>query len=260
MLFHNSNRSNTNNINNNIILNNDFYLPIFINLNNTGECNITKINRIKLVPNSEEQTIKILGILLDNKLNFKEHIEYVRSRISRSIYTLKQMRNILDSRHLKLLFFSYIKSHVDYSDLFYCLTNKKTIYPLEIIYKKAIRIISGADYRAHTKPLFIENKILPIKENSEFNILKLMYRCDRGNFPNCIKDFWRKNRDVSGREGRNADKFFQETIKAKYLDGCPYFYFPKLYNELPDEFKLIVTEKEFAKKVKSYLFDKLVED
>ena len=253
MLFHNSNRNNNN------IITNELYLPIFINLNNIGETNIAKIKLIKHVPNSEEQNIKILGILLDNKLNFKDHIEFVHSKICRSIYTLKQMRNILDLRHLKLLFSAYLKSHVDYADIFYCLASKKSIQPLEIIYKKAIRILSGANYRDHTKPLFIQNKILPIKENSELNILKLMFRCDRGNFPDCIKKVWRKNREVSGRDGRNADKYFQESINAKYLEGCPYFYYPKLYNDLPDEFKIINTEKEFSKKIKKYLLESLIE-
>jgi hypothetical protein len=110
MLFHKSNRSNNNsdnnlgNINNHVVNNNQTYLPIFVNLNNTGENNITKINIIKRVPNEEERSIKILGIFLDDKLNFKEHIEYVRTKISRSIYTLKQMKHILDCLHLKMLF------------------------------------------------------------------------------------------------------------------------------------------------------------
>ena len=63
---------------------------------------------------------------------------------------------------------------------------KKTLYPLELLYKKAIRIVSGVNYRDHTMRLFIKHKILPIKENSELDILKLMFRCDCGDLPNCI--------------------------------------------------------------------------
>ena len=170
------------------------------------------------------------------------------------------MRNLLDGMHLKLLFSAYIKSHIDYADIFYCLCNKRTLLPLEKIYKKAIRILEGANYRAHTIPLFIKNKILPIKENSTLNTLKIMFRCDRGNFPHCIKDFWRRNRNVSGRDSRNKDKFYHETINYNHLENHPYFSFPKLYNELPDDFKLpAVGEKEFVKLVKSYLFDSLEE-
>ena len=264
MLFHNSNRRNNTvqNNNNQINLQDDLafdvpYLPIYINLNNTGENNITKISLVKVVPNCDQNAIKVLGFWLDNKLNLKVHIDHVYSKISRSLYSLKMMKRLLDNRHLKLLFSAYLKSHIDYADIFYALASKKTLHPLEMIYKRAIRIISGANYRDHTKPLFISNKILPIKENSEFNILKLMFRCDRGDFPNCIKDFWRKNREISGREGRNAGKFYQETINAKYLEHCPYFYFPKLYNDFPDGYKSIVSEKEFTKAVKSYLFERL---
>ena len=86
-----------------------------------------------------------------------------------------------------------------------------------------------------------------------------MFRCDCGDLPNCIKDFWRRNREVSGREGRFADRFYQETINAKYLENCPYFYYPKLYNDLPDDLKNLANEKEFTREVKSLLFSRLSE-
>ena len=50
---------------------NDFlYLPLFLNLNNDGETRIDKVKLIKSVPNESQSTIKVLGVLLDNKLNF----------------------------------------------------------------------------------------------------------------------------------------------------------------------------------------------
>ena len=267
MLFQNKKRHNpsqlTNNnalvVNEDIIVNN-VALPIVINLNNVGENISNKISFITQVPNSEEHSIKVLGILLDDKLTFKDHIDYIYSKISRSLYTLKQMRNILDCHHLKLLFSAYLKSHLDYADIFYCLCNKRTLNPLTLLYTKAIRVLSGAAYLDHTKPLFLENKILRINENSEFNILKLMFRCDRGNLPHCLKSYWRKCMSVSGRESRNGDKFYQEKINFNYLANCPYFCYPKLYNNLPEEFRLLTEEKEFAKKVKEYLFDRYEEE
>ena len=240
------------------IQNNNPYLPIFVNINNIGESDPAKISAIKLVPNANEESIKVLGIYLDDKLNFKSHIERIHSKISKSLYTLKQMRHILDGRHLKLLFCAYIKSHIDYGDVFYCLCSKSTLHPLEMIYKKAIRILSGVGYRDHTIPLFIENNILPICENSDFDILKIMYRCDRNNLPKCLLNFWRRNRDVSGRDGRNANKFFQETINYKYLERHPLFYFPKLFNDLNDDLKIIEDEKEFIRTVKTSMLEGLV--
>ena len=251
MIFRSSNKFNI------PIFNNSPYLPIFLNLNNSGESDITKISPIKLVPNSEEKAIKVLGIYLDDKLNFKHHINIVHSKINKALYSLKQMRHLLDGLHLKLLFCAYLKSHLDYADIFYCLCNKSTLRPLELIYKKALRIMCGVGYRDHTKPLFILHNILPVKDNSDFNILKIMFRYDNGNLPRCLNDFWRRNIEVSGREGRNADKFYQETINFNYLEKHPFFYFPKLFNDLPDNIRSLDTEKEFNRQVKAVLFDNL---
>lgn len=237
--------------------NNSPYLPIFLNLNNVGEIDITKITPIKIVPNAEEKTIKVLGIYLDDKLNFKQHINVVHAKISKAMYSLNQMKHILDGFHLKLLFSAYLKSHLDYADIFYCLCNKTTLKPLELVYKKAIRILSGAGYRDHTKPLFIHHNILPIKENSDFNILKVMFRRDHSSLPKCLNDFWRRNIDVSGRGGRNADNFYQESINFNYLEKHPFFYFPKLFNELPNNIKCLESEKEFNKQAKAWLMDNL---
>ena len=229
-------------------INNTPHFPVFFNMNNFGESDNNKITLIKLVPNDEEQAIKVLGIFLDNKLNFKVHISTVHAKLSKSIYSLKQMRHLLDGNHLKLLFSSYVKSHLDYADIFYCLCSKATLRPLELLYKKAIRILSGAGYRDHTLPLFKDNNILPITENSHLNILKLMYRCDHRSLPNSITDFWRRNRE----------NFYQETININYLENHPLFFFPKLYNELDQDLKELLDGKEFGKKVKSLLLDSLV--
>ena len=40
--------------------------------------------------------------------------------------------------------------------------NKTNITRLEKIQKKAVRIITKSSYNAHTTPLFINNKILPV--------------------------------------------------------------------------------------------------
>ena len=54
MIFQSSNKFNI------PIFNNSPYLPTFLNLNNSGESDITKISPIKLLPNSEEKAIKVL--------------------------------------------------------------------------------------------------------------------------------------------------------------------------------------------------------
>ena len=65
---------------------NDFlYLPLFLNLNNYGETRIDKVKLIKSVPNESQSTIKVLGVLLDNKLNLQSYNQYPRQSLDLSI-------------------------------------------------------------------------------------------------------------------------------------------------------------------------------
>ena len=53
-------------------------LPIFINLNHNGGNDLSKISRISLVPNS----VKILGLNIDNHLSMTEHVNKIFPSLS----------------------------------------------------------------------------------------------------------------------------------------------------------------------------------
>ena len=147
-------------------LNNDYlgqpYIEIFLNMNNLNECNITKITPLRLIPNADEKSARLLGIQIDANLDLKYHFELLHRKVSRAIFCLNQMKHILDKAHLKLLYNSYIKSHIEYCCNIFCLANKSYIKPILLLQKRAIRIICGANYRDHTQPLFKHEHILII--------------------------------------------------------------------------------------------------
>ena len=47
------------------LIDNKIYFPVFINMNNENESNITKIVNLNLVPNPSEDSAKFLGLMLD---------------------------------------------------------------------------------------------------------------------------------------------------------------------------------------------------
>ena len=46
---------------------------------------------------------KFLGIIIDDKLNWYDHITYTRSKLSRSVYAMNRMKNMIDMPYLKTL-------------------------------------------------------------------------------------------------------------------------------------------------------------
>ena len=52
--------------------------------------------------------VKYLGVIIDNKLNFKDHINLVETKISRSVGILEKLKHYLDRTSLLKLYYTLI--------------------------------------------------------------------------------------------------------------------------------------------------------
>ena len=56
----------------------------------------------------EVQNTKYLGIYLDNKINWKRHIDYIAGKVSRAIGMITKARKFLTYESLKTLYYSFV--------------------------------------------------------------------------------------------------------------------------------------------------------
>ena len=78
-------------------------LPEFLDFNTdipSGEdlalnllTDITKSKPLNLIPNNDEKFVKSLGILLDSKLKFMEHVSRLHGKMARAIFSINQIKN-----------------------------------------------------------------------------------------------------------------------------------------------------------------------
>lgn len=102
-------------------------------MNQPNQCNITKIIPVSLIPNLNDSSVKLLGIYLEDKLNFKDHFRFMHKKISQAVFSLRVMKHILDKRHLLLLYNSYLKSNLEYASSLFTTVSKTTIKPLFVL-------------------------------------------------------------------------------------------------------------------------------
>ena len=80
--------------------------------------------------------IKYLGIVIDEKLKWRQHIETLRTKISRASYILSKLRHYVDLNTLKLTYYNLV-----YPFLNYCITvwggaSKSILQPIVNLQKK----------------------------------------------------------------------------------------------------------------------------
>ena len=162
---------------------------------------------------------------------------------------MKMMKNLLHKRHLILIYNSYLKSLLDYcSPLFVDLPNART-KPIMNLQKKAVRIISRTNNRAHTRDLFIDLGILPFKKLVTYNTARFMYLYRNKKVPATFDNTWKLNRDVRTRGLRNDNDFSIQFTNKQYIKSLPLFSFPSVWNRLPADIKSLQDKNLFNRKL-----------
>jgi hypothetical protein len=179
------------------------------------------------------------------------------------LFTLQSVKNFLPSFALKTLYFSLIHCHFTYAAEIWGCSPQSYINDLFKTQKKAIRLICGAKYNAHTEYLFKKLEILKLPDLVKTCKLKLSYQILHCQSPSFLHNIWPTNRqrrnlleDQHGRPGfmelRNEDDLYKPLAKSDLTARLPYFSFPKNWNQLSPDCKSSRSCSILINKLKSF--------
>ena len=119
---------------------------------------------------------KMLGVIIDEKLKWSEHIIKVNAKVSRAIGILKKFSKILPINTLKLIYHSIIHPHLQYCNVIWGNASKSLLTPLFRSQKRAVRRISQVGYLEPTNDLFKTLKILKIQDLNKLETAKFVHK------------------------------------------------------------------------------------
>ena len=67
----------------------------------------------------ETNSQKRVGVVLDNRLSFEDHLKMTLNKVNKTIGLLQKLHNILPRSALLIIYKSFIRPHLDYSDIIY---------------------------------------------------------------------------------------------------------------------------------------------
>ena len=240
------------------IIDNNFQKLVF-NSNEIGRpedpLQIFEIERIHNAGTTKN--FKLLGILFDEYLTFEPHINLLCSKISRSLYIMNRLRNMLPRKALLSLYYSLVHSHLNYCISIYGCANKTNLSKIFLKQKQAIRIVTNSNYRANTSPLFKTLKILPLHKQITFAQTKFMHNFKFNKTPFSFNQTWITNHMRNPNLNlRNNDDFYIQPHRLESLKRLPLFQFPKLWNEC-GPIKHENNPSAFLRSLKSKLFSEI---
>ena len=178
-----------------------------------------------------QECIKLLGVWIDYKLDFSEHVSHLCKKASRQLNALSRISRYLDTSSKLIIYSSFINSNFLYCPLIWHFCGKVTNDKVEKLNERSIRIIYK-DYTSSYYDLLEKSEMPTILENRLRFLLLEVFKCIKGRGTPCLRDLFTVKRQHYS--FRHPLKIIQPKRKTtKYGLRSLSYLGAKLWNELP---------------------------
>jgi hypothetical protein len=174
---------------------------------------------------------KYLGIILDSRLKWSNHVTYINNKIRKFIYIFYQLGHILNNKELKMLYYAYVQSIILHGILVWGGTLRSVLQPLIITQKAVLKAGLGRSRRYPTNLLFSEMDVLNPRQLFLKTIIVYLLK-NKDNIFTPVGHNYPTRNAVSG--GVNIPRLVNSTSRT-----CPSYIAHVLYRKIPNNIKML---------------------
>ena len=114
---------------------------------NNDKCHLLIVNNKDLsikIGNDEISasiSVKLLGIIIDNKLNFAEHVTKIYKKANTKLHALARIAKYMDHEKLRLIMKTFIESQFNYCPLTWMFHSRTLNNIINKLHERALRIV-----------------------------------------------------------------------------------------------------------------------
>ena len=151
-------------------------------------------------------------ITIDESLNWKNHINVVKSKLCKVASVLHKVSHCVDRYSLHTLCCSLVLPNLMYCSEIWGNNYKTNIQCIALVQKRVVRLIHGANRLDHTNILFYNSRILKFVDIVEFKTALFMHSAYYNMLPNNFDKMMEKC--ISLRSSRRTHQFARENIRT----------------------------------------------
>ena len=123
-----------------------------------------------------QRDCRFLGVSLDKRLNFSQHIDNIVSKISKNTGILYKLQSLLPLQARINFYYAFIYPYISYNVIIWGATNGIHLQPLIIQHKRTIRTIACSGRYDSTDAIFKQLKLLKFPDVYRYNLAVYMHR------------------------------------------------------------------------------------
>ena len=194
---------------------------------------------------------KFLGVLIDHKLSWKAHANFVHGKVSRIMGVMSKVKSLLNQHSLKTIYHSLVYPHIHFGIVFWGCAGQHELNRIFIVQKKIIRMIAGVGYLEHTEPLFNKLRILKVKEVIKLEMAKFIFSdVNSSNYFN-----FQPRNSIHNHYTRSSSTLILPQPRSNLLLRSLFYEGVKFFNSLPIHLLNSNSKFKFKKGLKIYLLE-----
>ena len=184
-----------------------------------------------------ENKVKYLGLMIDETLSWKDHIDYLIASLSKFYGIFNKIKHFVPKKHKLTIYNAYVLSKICYGIEIYGSLSETLNNRLQIVSNKLLKILFKLSPFHSTNQLHKELDILKVKDVYKSRVLNFVFLC-LNHTPLCMfNNYFQKRQNLHDRNLRDKKNlhvpvgYSAMALSTTKINGA------KIWNELSLEIK-----------------------
>jgi hypothetical protein len=184
----------------------------------------------------EQKSVDLLGLKIDNKLKFDEHISKSVKKANSKLFVIKRGLGMLNFEKRKILLNSFVQSQFSYAPLVWMMCGKVSNKKIDQVHYNFLKILYN-DYASTFEQLLDKYCEFTVHQKNIQKVLIEMYKVNKEQGPSLLNEIFKKS-NYEGPTLRSRKDFIRPNINThKYGEKSLENFGNIMWNLLPDTIK-----------------------
>lgn len=199
------------------------------------------------------ETMKYLGIIIDDKLRFQDQCNYMLKKIGKKTSFLNRVGNYISVYTRCIIYKTIIAPHFEYCATLLISMGETQITQLQKVQNRAMRVILQCDRYTKVEDMLEALQFMSVRQRLQYNTCIFIFKILNGLLPNQLGDRLEIVGDEGARVTRQAGNIELQFRKTKSAQKSLFYEGIKMYNVLPAEIKNCDRLELFKRRLKAHI-------
>ena len=195
-------------------------------------------------------SVKLLGVTIDNGLNFKEHVSKLCKKVSGKLHALARVSNFMSQAKLRVIMKAFIESQFSYCPLVWMFHSRTLNNRINKLHERGLHMVYK-DYSLSFDELLRKDNSFSIHHRNLQKLATEMYKALNNISPYLVKSIF-PTREIPYNL-RNKNPFLRTSVHTVF-NGTETLSFrgPKTWDLVPEDIKCAKSLNEFKTKIRNW--------